>query len=219
MFWRGRERRKVRLWQGAKPGILQTGVYQNSLRGLFSDCLRSSRELEASVTLTPSPGASPRIVFVPWGCLGTAGAAARSTTDSSKPCWESSLDSRSSSPISLSFLALPFLLLLLFFPRCSEEGESKSAVLLKGPWLTVWVRKTGIRTGPPTGCSQCDSFSSQVNYQHKKTRAASRNLLRLIKESISAFDQSSRYDADSAFKSCHLNKRASDGYIKRYRSS
>ena len=101
------------------------GIYQNGLRGLFSDRLRSSRELEASVTLTPSPGASPRIVFIPWGCLGTAGAAARST-DLSKPCWESSLDSRSSSPISLSFLALPFLLLLLFFPRCSEEGESST---------------------------------------------------------------------------------------------
>lgn len=189
--WRGAEYWKVRIWQGVKPDTLQTG---DLLKRLTTTILRpTSLKLWAGSECDPDSISRSVIVSHSWGCLGTTRVAAWSKTEI-KPflrilIWfqvlVSNLSFFSFSPLSPS---PPFV------SRCSKEGESKSTELHKGHWLMVWVRKIGIRLGLQWDGVSVTLLVYQVNYQRKKILTTRSNLLRIIKGSINAFDQSSHYD-------------------------
>lgn len=175
MFWRGGERWKGRLWQGAKLGILQTGDL--------------SKRLTRAILRPPS--------LKSWaGSKCYLDSISRSITQNCLHPLGLPGDGRSSGSVHWFVKALLriltwfqiFLSNFSFF-SCSPFSPSPpflskmqwgrgvqhlSAVLLKGPWLTVWVRKTGIRTGPPRDVVSATPSAPRwiINIKRREPKAA-----------------------------------------------
>lgn len=97
----------------------------------------------------------------------------------------------------LVFFPTPFFFSsLLFLPRCSLELESKSAMLFKGHLADSLGKKDSDQN---SGSSQLvfPSSTGWITNIKKKTLTTRSNLLRIIKEYINAFDQSSSCDVQS----------------------
>ena len=124
------------------PASCRLGIYRNGLLRLSSDLLPSSHELEATVTLTPSLGASPRIVSRPWGCLGTARAVARCMTDYSQTLSEN--------PPLIPALSLQPLLLFLLSLFSFSSFSSQGAVRKGSPKALCYSR---VRLGSEPACN------------------------------------------------------------------